>query len=98
MSAESPLESLRQRARDGALTPHDVHFLHHHLADGTPDAARIAAIEVAGAFLRVREGPALILRLIEIAEGSDSPVQRTAAVKALAGATGYHGQPLAFEP
>jgi hypothetical protein len=88
------LAGLEERAHHGALTPDDVHFVIHHLGPHNPPRARVRALEIAAAHLRATADAMIIVELIRIAEDPDEEDAdvRTAAIRALAAATGYHGQ------
>lgn len=93
------LEDLRRRAAEGALTPDEVALVTRHLHPHQPLAAREAAIGIARVYLATASGvasePLLLFELIRISEDDAEPDDvRTAAVRALASATGYHGKPI----
>ena len=89
------LDDLRRRAAAGDLTPDEVALVTRHLHPHQTLAAREAAIGIARAYLGVASEPLLLFELIRISEDDDEPQElRTAAVRALASATGYHGKPI----
>ncbi len=57
-------------------------------------AVRRAAIAIAGAHLASHNDSELMFDLIRISEDEPDQATRTAAVRALARATGYHGRPV----
>lgn len=96
------LDDLQRRASEGALTPDEVALVTRHLHPHQPLAAREAAIGIARAYLATASGvasePLLLFELIRISEDDDEPESlRTAAVRALASATGYHGKPMSLD-
>lgn len=92
------LDDLRRRATEGALTPDEVALVTRHLHPHQPLAAREAAIGIARAYLGAASEPLLLFELIRISEDDEEPeALRTAAVRALASATGYHGKPMTLD-
>ncbi len=89
------IDDLRRRARTGDLTPEEVELVSRHLHPHQPLAARDAAISIAREYLAAASAPMLLFELIRLSEDDDEPAElRTAAVRALANATGYHGKPM----
>lgn len=90
------LDDLRQRARNGALTPDDVHMIAGHLQHEQPARVRALALDVAAEAVDAATIPELIVELIAIAESRDAADEslRTTAIRALAKTTAYKGQPL----
>lgn len=96
-------DDLRRRAADGELTPDELESVRVHLCPADPSAdqtMRRSAIAIAGLYLASHSDIGLMFELFRIAEDADEPDEgvRQAAVRALAGATGYRGQPMRFEP
>ncbi len=98
-SPRQALDDLRRRAREGALTPDERHAVIGHMQRGNADPVRAAAISVAAACIETRADAELVVELIKIAESKDAAddAVRTDAVRALAKATEYKGQPVRFE-
>jgi hypothetical protein len=93
------LAELRSRARDGALTPDDVHVIAGHLQGGQPTRVRALALDVAAEAIAAATIAELIVELIAIAESRDAADEplRTTAIRALAKTTAYKGQPLQLD-
>jgi hypothetical protein len=90
----TPLDAWRERAANGALSADDLHAVIGHMRRGNADRVRAAAIGIAAAYVQATADPQVVIELIQIAESKDAAddAVRTDAVRALAKATGYHGQ------
>ncbi len=98
----SDIEDLERRARGGAITTAELEMVRVHLCPADPSSRQMArkrAIAIAGAYLEHASDVGLIFELIRIAEDSDEPdaAVKDAAVRALARATGYRGQPVRMD-
>ena len=58
-----PLDDLRRRARNGALTPDERHAVIGHMRRGNANPVRAAAISVAAACVEARSDAELVVEL-----------------------------------
>ena len=90
------IDALRARAQAGDLTSDELTLIARHLHAHQPARVREAAIGIAGAYLERGSNADLMFELIRISE-DDTDSAQTAAVRALARATGYHGKPVQLD-
>jgi hypothetical protein len=93
------LEELRARAADGLLSPEEIHLIAGHLGAEHDPRVRRLALDVAALQLAHTEDAELIVQLVAMGEDKRPEHEdlRADAVRLLARATEYHGQPVRLD-